>query len=104
MCDQLAAQKSRQQYSDNYSLLKSGSRGMRILGTLKSSTSLYKCVSCVSVVQVITGQDGSSRGAQKLRNLRENANYVRQRLIELGCSVSGSFDSPILVRTLASKQ
>ena len=46
------------------------------------------------------GRDGSDRGARKIAQLRDNANYMRTRLTEMGCLVLGDYDSPILVRFL----
>ena len=51
----------------------------------------------MSAMRVLRGQDGSDRGVKKIQQLRDNANYFRQRLTDMGCSVLGSQDSPVMV-------
>ena len=46
--------------------------------------------------QVIMGLDGTDIGKQKLRALRDNANYFRMRMNDMGLHVLGHFDSPIM--------
>jgi serine palmitoyltransferase len=46
--------------------------------------------------QVIMGEDGTNIGKQKLQSLRDNSNYFRMRLQEMGLNVLGQFDSPIM--------
>ena len=62
------------------------------------SMSTPAAVQTASALEVIMGRDGSTRGAAKLAQLRDNANYMRRRLTELGCLVLGDYDSPVLVR------
>lgn len=50
----------------------------------------------MSAMRVITGDDGSDRGARKLQQLRDNANFVRRALVDMGCNVLGSYDSPVM--------
>ena len=45
---------------------------------------------------IIQGRDGSGIGAAKLASIKDNANYFRQRLIDMGCDVYGHWDSPIV--------
>ena len=45
---------------------------------------------------IIMGRDGSNVGAAKLQGIKDNANYFRQRLMDMGCLVYGHFDSPII--------
>ena len=45
---------------------------------------------------IIMGRDGSSVGATKLQAIKDNANYFRQRLIDMGCDVYGHVDSPVI--------
>ena len=59
--------------------------------------SVPSAVQIISALEVIMGRDGTVRGAQKLQQLRDNANYMRTRLTEMGCSVLGNYDSPVLV-------
>ena len=42
------------------------------------------------------GEDGTTIGKQKLQALRDNSNYFRMRLQEMGLNVLGRFDSPIM--------
>ena len=51
----------------------------------------------MSAMRVLRGQDGSDRGVKKIQQLRDNANYFRQRLSDMGCAVLGSRDSPVMV-------
>lgn len=46
--------------------------------------------------KVIAGDDGTDVGATKLRALRENANYFRQGLRDMGAQVFGDEDSPVI--------
>ncbi|XP_071701879.1 long chain base biosynthesis protein 2a-like [Rutidosis leptorrhynchoides] len=50
----------------------------------------------ISSINVILGKDGSSRGAQKLAQIRENSNYFRSELQKLGFEVLGDNDSPVM--------
>lgn len=50
----------------------------------------------LSALRVLSGADGSTRGAEKLRRLRDNANYLRKRLLDLGVNVLGDWDSPVM--------
>lgn len=50
----------------------------------------------ISALHVILGRDGSGRGAAKIASLRDNANYVRRRLLEHGYDVVGDWDSPVM--------
>lgn len=42
------------------------------------------------------GEDGTNIGKQKLQSLRDNANYFRMRLEDMGLHVLGSYDSPVI--------
>jgi serine palmitoyltransferase len=42
------------------------------------------------------GLDGTDIGKQKLRSLRDNANYFRMRMNDMGLHVLGHYDSPIM--------
>jgi serine palmitoyltransferase len=42
------------------------------------------------------GLDGTDIGKQKLRALRDNANYFRMRMNDMGLHVLGHDDSPIM--------
>jgi serine palmitoyltransferase len=42
------------------------------------------------------GEDGTTIGKQKLQALRDNSNYFRMRLEEMGLQVLGQYDSPVI--------
>lgn len=42
------------------------------------------------------GRDGTDIGKKKLQTLRDNSNYTRMRLEEMGLVVLGHYDSPII--------
>ncbi|KAJ8563314.1 hypothetical protein K7X08_031766 [Anisodus acutangulus] len=50
----------------------------------------------ISSIKVILGEDGSSRGAQKLAHIRENSNFFRSELQKIGFEVLGDNDSPVM--------
>lgn len=50
----------------------------------------------LSALHVVSGKDGSNRGQMKLAQLRDNANYFRMRLLEMGLNVLGDWDSPVM--------
>lgn len=45
---------------------------------------------------MISGDDGTNRGKRKLQALRDNSNYFRMRLKEMGLIVLGQYDSPVV--------
>lgn len=51
---------------------------------------------CIASLQVIMGEDGSTRGADKLKAIRDGANFLRKELTDHGCIVLGDEDSPVL--------
>jgi len=50
----------------------------------------------LSALRVIMGEDGTDIGRKKIAQLRENSNYFRQRLVDLGFIIFGNRDSPII--------
>lgn len=42
------------------------------------------CQQILTAFKVLKGEDGTDIGATKLRRLHDNANYFRERLIEMG--------------------
>jgi serine palmitoyltransferase len=54
------------------------------------------CQQILSTMNVITGEDGTNEGFMKIKNLRDNSNLVRNKLIEKGFRILGAKDSPII--------
>ena len=50
----------------------------------------------LSALHVVSGRDGSTRGLAKIAQLRDNANYFRAKLLEMGFNVLGDWDSPVM--------
>jgi len=61
-----------------------------------NSLSPVVCQQIISSFQVIMGQDNTSIGKKKLEALRDNSNYFRMRLTDMGLHVLGNYDSPIM--------
>ena len=51
----------------------------------------------ISALQLIQDADGTGRGPRKLAQLRENSNYFREKLQDIGLNVLGDADSPVMV-------
>lgn len=47
-------------------------------------------------LKMIMGEDGTSKGRDKILNLRRNANMFRRGLERMGCEVLGDDDSPVV--------
>lgn len=60
------------------------------------SLSPVVCQQIISSFKVIMGEDGTSIGRRKLTALRDNSNYFRMRLSDMGLHVLGNYDSPIM--------
>uniref|UniRef100_K3X408 Aminotransferase class I/classII large domain-containing protein n=1 Tax=Globisporangium ultimum (strain ATCC 200006 / CBS 805.95 / DAOM BR144) TaxID=431595 RepID=K3X408_GLOUD len=50
----------------------------------------------LTAFKIIAGKDGTNLGRQKLDALRDNNNYFRQKLIDMGLITLGHFDSPVI--------
>lgn len=50
----------------------------------------------ISAFKIIRGEDGTDDGQKRLNTLKENSNYIRKELIDLGFHVLGDWDSPII--------
>lgn len=50
----------------------------------------------ISAFKIISGEDGTNQGQIRLKNLKDNSNYLRKELIDLGFHVLGDWDSPII--------
>lgn len=61
-----------------------------------NSLSPVVCQQIISSFQVIMGEDGTNIGKQKLDALRDNSNYFRMCLTDMGLHVLGNYDSPIM--------
>lgn len=61
-----------------------------------SSLSPVVCQQVISSFKVIMGEDGTGIGQRKLRALRDNSNYFRMKLTDMGLHVLGHYDSPIM--------
>ena len=54
------------------------------------------CRQILTALNVISGADGTNLGQKKLRDIKENANFFRRGLIDMGLEVLGDWDSPIM--------
>lgn len=63
---------------------------------LDNAMSPVVCQQIITAFRVMKGEDGTSKGLDKIRKLRENSDYFRQRLIDMGLDVFGSFGSPVI--------
>eukprot|EP01127_Copromyxa_protea_P006700 TRINITY_DN16700_c0_g1_i1.p1 TRINITY_DN16700_c0_g1~~TRINITY_DN16700_c0_g1_i1.p1 ORF type:complete len:486 (+),score=88.35 TRINITY_DN16700_c0_g1_i1:62-1519(+) len=54
------------------------------------------CQQSLTSLNIISGQDGTNLGAQKLKALKDNSNFFRNGLIDLGFQVYGDKDSPVI--------
>uniref|UniRef100_A0A7S4K9G5 serine C-palmitoyltransferase n=1 Tax=Odontella aurita TaxID=265563 RepID=A0A7S4K9G5_9STRA len=61
-----------------------------------NSLSPVVCQQIISSFEVIMGHDGTTTGQRKLSSLRDNSNYFRMRLTDMGLHVLGNYDSPIM--------
>lgn len=66
-------------------------------GTMYANSMSPVCAQqALSALRVIMGKDGTDMGAKKLLQLRDNSNYFRQRLQQMGFLILGNSDSPII--------
>jgi len=72
--------------------LRDGSTGS-LYGNSMSPT---VCQQILTAVNIISGADGTSLGADKLRAIKENSNFFRRGLLDMGLEVFGDWDSPIM--------
>lgn len=61
-----------------------------------NSLSPAVCQQVISSFKVVMGEDGTKIGKKKIQALRDNSNYFRMRLQEMGLHVLGHYDSPIM--------
>lgn len=50
----------------------------------------------LSALEIIQGLDGTTKGLDKLKSVKDNANYMRTRLVAMGLKVIGDVDSPVI--------
>jgi serine palmitoyltransferase len=61
-----------------------------------NSLSPVVCKQVHTALKVIMGEDGTNAGRRKLDSLRENSNFMRKELINMGLHVYGNYDSPVI--------
>mmetsp|Transcript_23069 Transcript_23069/g.56902 ORF Transcript_23069/g.56902 Transcript_23069/m.56902 type:complete len:601 (-) Transcript_23069:120-1922(-) len=61
-----------------------------------NSLSPVVCQQVISSFKVVMGEDGTNIGKRKIHALRDNSNYFRMRLEDMGLHVLGHYDSPIM--------
>lgn len=61
-----------------------------------NSLSPVVCQQVLTCFKVITGCDGTKIGKRKIEALRDNSNYMRMKLNDLGLLTLGHYDSPII--------
>jgi len=54
------------------------------------------CAQILKATQIVSGEDGTTQGAEKLQRLKDNSNYFRSELIRAGLHVYGDYDSPVI--------
>jgi len=59
--------------------------------------SLFRALVDLLSGSLLTGEDGTNRGQQKIQMLKTNSNYFRQKLIDMGLDIIGDWDSPVIV-------
>lgn len=80
----------------------------RFIDALKrqSAGSIYSTamspVVCKQILTALDIIDNKSLGKKKLQQIKENSNYFRRGLIEMGCQVLGDNDSPVIPLMLFS--
>lgn len=58
------------------------------------------CQQVITALNCISGKDGTGIGPRKLQALKDNSNYFRKRLVDMGTQVYGHYDSPIIPMVL----
>jgi serine palmitoyltransferase len=54
------------------------------------------CQQILTAFKVIMGEDNTDIGRRKIQQLKDNANFFREKMISIGLHVYGDFDSPIV--------
>jgi len=61
-----------------------------------NSLSPVVCQQVISSFKVVMGEDGTNIGRKKIQALRDNSNYFRMKLEDMGLHVLGHYDSPVM--------
>jgi len=61
-----------------------------------TSLSPIVCQQVITAFNIIMGRDNTKIGRRKLTALRDNSNYFRMKLIDMGLHVLGNYDSPVV--------
>lgn len=69
----------------------------QILSAFKSDQR-WKRLEWMRFYRLLRGEDGTNRGIEKVRTLHRNANYFRQKLMEMGLDTLGDWNSPVIVK------
>eukprot|EP00929_Paragymnodinium_shiwhaense_P102864 TRINITY_DN6608_c0_g2_i1.p1 TRINITY_DN6608_c0_g2~~TRINITY_DN6608_c0_g2_i1.p1 ORF type:complete len:1098 (+),score=388.63 TRINITY_DN6608_c0_g2_i1:93-3386(+) len=66
-------------------------------GSVFASAMAPPCAAqALAAFRVIAGKEGGSHGAEKLKAIKDNSNFFRERLEEEGFKILGDVDSPII--------
>jgi serine palmitoyltransferase len=70
---------------------------MSSYGTMYAASMSAGCAQqALSALLTIMGEDGTDIGRKKIAQLRDNSNYFRSKLVEMGFIIFGNRDSPII--------
>ena len=73
---------------------------VRTSGSLVSNAlSPVVCKQVLTAFKIIMGEDGTTRGRDKIKAVKENADYFRDKLRSFGCEVFGDSGSPVRFQT-----
>eukprot|EP01132_Coremiostelium_polycephalum_P001455 gene1455-1834_t len=53
-------------------------------------------IQALEALRVIMGEDGTDLGVRKIKQLKENSNYFREKLRDMGFKILGNKDSPVI--------
>ena len=54
------------------------------------------CLQITKTLEILMGLDGTDQGVKRIRQLRENITYFRDKLINMGFIVFGNKSSPVV--------
>ena len=67
-----------------------------MLSSKKKVVADWLCSLLFVSIQVVMGEDGTNIGRKKIQALRDNSNYFRMKLEDMGLHVLGHYDSPVM--------